>query len=256
MRRVPGATRPARRRRRRARVRRRVAGAAAPRCASRILDAARAERSNVIPLRPRWTFRVADAVAAVAAVRGDRPRDLGRVALAARSTASGARAQQRRDARSASSPSSAQARHRTAARNARSSRRERRGDARRLAARRRAGGKTYEAWVIKDSKPVRAGTFPGGGDTIVIPLDRARAAGSIVAVTVEPKPGGDAPTRPGRDASHRLPQPTSERGRTTMASRAVPETRTSASGAGSASFVSSRSCWFSSCSRRRPSRSG
>ena len=40
--------------------------------------------------------------------------------------------------------------------------------------------------------PVRAGTFPGGGNTIIIPLDRRVPQGAIVAVTLERKPGGDA----------------------------------------------------------------
>ena len=55
-------------------------------------------------------------------------------------------------------------------------------------------GRTYEAWVIKDNKPVRAGTFTGGRTTTVIPLERNVPSGSIVAVTLERKPGADAPT--------------------------------------------------------------
>ena len=54
-------------------------------------------------------------------------------------------------------------------------------------------GKIYEAWVIKGNKPVRAGTFPGGGNTIIIPLDRRVPRGAIVAVTLEQKPGASAP---------------------------------------------------------------
>ena len=55
-------------------------------------------------------------------------------------------------------------------------------------------GKVYEAWVIKNDKPVRAGTFPGGGNTVIIPLDRSVPHGAIVAVTLENAPGTDAPT--------------------------------------------------------------
>jgi anti-sigma-K factor RskA len=55
-------------------------------------------------------------------------------------------------------------------------------------------GKVYEAWVIKNNKPVRAGTFPGGGNTVIIPLDRHVPKGAIVAVTLEHSPGTDAPT--------------------------------------------------------------
>ena len=55
-------------------------------------------------------------------------------------------------------------------------------------------GRIYEAWVIKDNKPVRAGTFPGGGNTVIIPLDRNVPKGAIVAVTLERRPGAEAPT--------------------------------------------------------------
>ena len=54
-------------------------------------------------------------------------------------------------------------------------------------------GRTYEAWVIKDNKPVRAGTFSGGRATTVVPLEREVPSGSIVAVTLERQPGADAP---------------------------------------------------------------
>jgi anti-sigma-K factor RskA len=55
-------------------------------------------------------------------------------------------------------------------------------------------GKTYEAWVIKDGKPLPAGTFRGGGPTSVHRLTRPVPKGAIVAVTVEPEGGVDAPT--------------------------------------------------------------
>jgi anti-sigma factor RsiW len=56
-------------------------------------------------------------------------------------------------------------------------------------------GKTYEAWVIKNAKALPAGTFRGGGRTIVIRLTRALPAGAIVAVTIERAGGVDQPTR-------------------------------------------------------------
>jgi anti-sigma factor RsiW len=55
-------------------------------------------------------------------------------------------------------------------------------------------GKTYEAWVIRGSKPSRAGTFRGGENTIV-PLSRLVQPGSVVAVTVERSGGVDMPTQ-------------------------------------------------------------
>ena len=56
-------------------------------------------------------------------------------------------------------------------------------------------GKTYEAWVIENGKALPAGTFGGGGHTIVIRLTRALPAGSIVAVTLERAGGVEQPTR-------------------------------------------------------------
>jgi anti-sigma-K factor RskA len=54
-------------------------------------------------------------------------------------------------------------------------------------------GKTYEAWVIQDDKPVRAGTFGGGGQ-VAFRLTRKVPEGAIVAVTLEQAGGVDRPT--------------------------------------------------------------
>jgi anti-sigma-K factor RskA len=54
-------------------------------------------------------------------------------------------------------------------------------------------GKTYEAWVIQDNQPVRAGTFGGGGQ-VAFPLTRKVPEGAIVAVTLEQAGGVDQPT--------------------------------------------------------------
>jgi anti-sigma-K factor RskA len=56
-------------------------------------------------------------------------------------------------------------------------------------------GKIYEAWVIRNGKARPAGTFSGGHATIAFPLTRPVPNGSLVAVTVEPKPV-DEPTGP------------------------------------------------------------
>ena len=55
-------------------------------------------------------------------------------------------------------------------------------------------GKTYEAWVIEGSKPLRAGLFQGGASAVV-PLSRLVRPGSVVAVTVERAQGVDMPTQ-------------------------------------------------------------
>ena len=55
-------------------------------------------------------------------------------------------------------------------------------------------GKTYEAWVIRGKQaPKPAGLFRGGGTTF-LPIDGKVRKGSVVAVTVEPAGGSDAPT--------------------------------------------------------------
>ena len=157
---------------------------------SRILETARAERPNVVPLRSRWTgaTRAIAAVAAIAAIGfGIWAASLSRSLDHERS----ALEQAKRGIAVASDPSATRVRVR-----------HRRGHAFRLAERRRGPGglpsrarakrHTYEAWVIQNGKPLRAGTFTGGGNTVV-GLERRVPAGAVVAVTLERKPGADAP---------------------------------------------------------------
>lgn len=159
------------------------APAAAPPTAlrARILEQARRERGNVVPLRPRWAVpaAVAAAVAACAAL------GLGLWAARLHSDLS------RRDALTAvlADPG-----------------------ARRVALAGAPGalvvapdgraalvadlgrppaGKTYELWVIQAGSPRRAGTFSAAGGVLV---DRRVPSGATVAVTVERAGGVDAPT--------------------------------------------------------------
>ena len=55
--------------------------------------------------------------------------------------------------------------------------------------------KTYQAWIIEDDNPIPAGTFPGEDGLDVVLVDGDVAEGEIVAVTVEPAGGVDAPTQ-------------------------------------------------------------
>jgi anti-sigma-K factor RskA len=55
-------------------------------------------------------------------------------------------------------------------------------------------GKTYEAWVIVDGKAQPAGTFAAGGKTVVVHLRRPVPSGAIVAVTIERAGGSERPT--------------------------------------------------------------
>jgi anti-sigma-K factor RskA len=57
-------------------------------------------------------------------------------------------------------------------------------------------GKTYEAWVIpRGGKPRRAGVFAGGDGTAVVRLQAPVERGALVAATVERAGGVDTPTQ-------------------------------------------------------------
>jgi anti-sigma-K factor RskA len=143
----------------------------------RILDAARAERPNVVPLRPRSFSRPLAAVAAVAACAAvglgiwnislhDR---LGRAQEAIRGVQlTGAKGSV---VVSGSSGALVVSDLAPAPR-----------------------GKTYEAWVVQDGHASAAGTFAGGSRTIVIRLTHPLPAGAIVAVTIERAGGVEQPT--------------------------------------------------------------
>jgi len=46
----------------------------------------------------------------------------------------------------------------------------------------------YEAWVIEEGKPTPAGTFASGGERTAVVLTRPVPEGAVVAVTLEPGP--------------------------------------------------------------------
>ena len=140
----------------------------------RILEDAKRERSNIVPLRPRWALPAAAAVAAVAACAaiglgiwaaslhnrlGSRPEAIdlegARGSLILTKSGDGTLVLDSL----AAAPT----------------------------------GKTYEAWVIEAGMPRRAGLFSGGG-RIAFVLTRKVPDGAIVAVTLEDAAGVDAPT--------------------------------------------------------------
>ena len=156
---------------------------------SRILTAARAERSNVVPFRSRWTTPVT-AVAAVAAIAA--------IGLGIWSVTLSRSLDRERNARSrletlVSSPTASIVR--VTGKASGTLLVTRTGNAMLIVSKLPAApkGRIYEAWVIKNNKPVRAGTFPGGGNTIFIPLERDVPRGAVVAVTLERKPGATSP---------------------------------------------------------------
>jgi anti-sigma-K factor RskA len=56
-------------------------------------------------------------------------------------------------------------------------------------------GKTYQAWGIADNTPVSAGVFAPEGDRAVVPIPQPVPDGAVVAVTIEPDGGVSAPTQ-------------------------------------------------------------
>jgi anti-sigma-K factor RskA len=141
---------------------------------ARILDQARRERGTVAPLSPRWPFRAAAAVAAVAASAAiglgiwaaSLHDELGHRPEAVQITgASGSLIVTQDDEATLVVKDLPPA----------------------------PAGKTYEAWVIESGKPVPAGTF-AGGDGVAFQLTRDVAEGTVVAVTLERAGGATRPT--------------------------------------------------------------
>jgi anti-sigma-K factor RskA len=163
-----------------------------PELRSRILQQARSERSNVVPLRPRW----ATPVAAVAAAAACAAIGLGIWAASLSNKLDqreNALASQQRVAAILADPAS-----------------------RRVAFEDGRGtlvvtpmgegvlvlrqlkpapeGRTYEAWVASGGRPEPAGTFDGGETVVLKRLDRLVPDGAAVMITEERDGGTDAPT--------------------------------------------------------------
>jgi anti-sigma-K factor RskA len=153
----------------------------------RIIDAARAERSNVVPLRPRWAYPAA-AAAAVAACAA-----IGLGIWAATLSHSLSREQKR--SVFVQPTSQVVAVKGAPGRLFISSSRK---GALVLSQLPGAGtGRTYEAWVIpKGGKPQPAGLFGGGKPVEVVTLTRPVPAGATVAVTKEEAGGSAVPHPP------------------------------------------------------------
>jgi anti-sigma-K factor RskA len=158
----------------------------------RIMEQARAERSNVVPLGRRWVVPTLGAVAAVAAAVAI---GLGIWAASLHSDLSGTRSalsRQQAIVRVLADPNSQAAAIKGA------------GGTLVVAPSRQGvlaisniapapSGKTYEAWVIKGkTAPKRAGLFARSGQLL---LTRPVPKGALVAVTVEKAGGVNAPTQ-------------------------------------------------------------
>jgi anti-sigma-K factor RskA len=145
-----------------------------PSLRERILEQARRERANVVPLRPRWVFPATATVAAVAACAA--------IGLGIWAATLNNRLGERPEAVQLTGAIGSL-----------------------IVSRGNEGtlvvkdlppppiGKTYEAWVIQGEKPLPAGTF-SGGDRVAFVLTRKVPDGAIVAVTLEPAGGVQKPT--------------------------------------------------------------
>ena len=153
---------------------------------ARILDGARAERPNVVPLRSRWTSatRAVAAVAAVAAI------GFGIWAVSLSRSLDRERTAREQIEKVLADPNATRLRVSGKATGAvvvaQSSGSGRSGS-------NRPSGSVYEAWVIHNGKPLRAATFAGGVTKGLVLLDRPVPKDSLVAVTLERKPGADTP---------------------------------------------------------------
>jgi anti-sigma-K factor RskA len=155
-----------------------AAGPAAPPAAlrDRILVAARAERPNVVPLRPRWAYPVAAVAAAAACVA----IGLGVWNISLHNRLSNGQALQSVPV-SGAPGSLVVGPHGSAA----------------LVLFRldsAPAGKTYEAWVIDRGRAYPAGTFDSRTGTVTVRLDRAVPKGAVIAITIERAGGTTAPT--------------------------------------------------------------
>jgi anti-sigma-K factor RskA len=164
-----------------------------PALRERILTAARAERENVVPLRPRWALPA--AVTAAAAVAAAVALAIWAVTLSDRLDRRNGqlRAQERAEAILADPA----ARRLPIAGGRGTLVVTPTGEGALVLARlqRAAGGKTYEAWVAQGGSPRPAGTFAGGGNVTTVALDEPVPDGATVMVTEERAGGARAPTQ-------------------------------------------------------------
>jgi anti-sigma-K factor RskA len=154
-----------------------------PELKDRILAQARAERPNVVPIRPRrnWTapLAAAAAIAAAAAVAlgvWGATRSTGSDPLTSVLSQPGARLVPIGAHGSVAVAPSGDA-------------------ALALAVPRAPQGKTYEAWVIRGGKATPAGLFAGRNGTSVLTVKVPVRSGSAVAVTLERAGGVSQPTK-------------------------------------------------------------
>jgi anti-sigma-K factor RskA len=163
-----------------------------PELRERILAAARAERGNVVPLRPRWAMPVAGvaAVAACAAVA------FGIWAQTLHHTLSTREAALRAQARALSVAADPDARRIPLTGGHGALVVDPRGRAALLLSRLPAPGrgKVFEAWVLSGGVAAPAGIFSDSGQETAVALERTVPRGASVAVTIERAGGAKQPS--------------------------------------------------------------
>ncbi len=149
-----------------------------PALRARILEAAQAERPNVVPLRPRWLYPVA-AVAAVAACVA--------IGLAVWNVSLDNRLTTANQQALTHVPVAGVPGTLVVSSN---------GSAALLISRiaPAAAGKTYEAWILQGKKAIPAGLFRASKGSAFVPIRGQVPQGGRVAVTVEPAGGSPQPT--------------------------------------------------------------
>ena len=166
------------------------ASAPPPELRARILEQARAERPNVVPLRPRWLRPViaAAAVAACAAI------GLGLWAVSLSGTLD-RREAQLADQQSVTQILAAPGSHKISfSRGTLVVAPDGRGALVLNKLAEPGSDRTYEAWVADGGVPQPAGLF-AGGTTVVVPLAKPVRPGATVMVTQEKAGGTDAPSQ-------------------------------------------------------------
>ncbi|MDX6465507.1 MAG: hypothetical protein QOI27_547 [Gaiellaceae bacterium] len=163
-----------------------------PELRERILATARAERGNVVPLRPRWAVPAA-AVAAVAACAA---LAFGILAQTLHQTLSSRDAALAAQARALAVAADPDARRIPLTGGHGALVVDPQGRAALLLSRLQAPGpgKVYEAWVMSGGIAAPAGLFSDGGGETAVALDRTVPRGAAVAVTIERAGGAKQPS--------------------------------------------------------------
>jgi anti-sigma factor RsiW len=170
--------------------------APSPALRERILDAARAEQQNVVPISSRR--RVSPVLASVTAIAAAVAIGLGIYAVSLNNDLDSTRAALTAQENAATVLADPDAT--TVALQSGSGRLVVAGDGDAVLVlddlEAAPAGKTYQAWVVEGTTPVPAGTFAAEDGQAVVPIPQSVPDGAVVAVTVEESGGATSPTLP------------------------------------------------------------